>query len=112
MDYHHRNLASGIELFNAGRFFEAHEVLEDAWREAIGERKLFLQALVQLAVGFHHYTMDNVVGAESVLERGLGNLAGYADECEGIDLLALRINVQAWIAALKRSKPCPPYPQI
>jgi predicted metal-dependent hydrolase len=112
MDSKHSSLPRGLELFNAGRFYEAHEVLEDVWREAVGERKLFLQALVQLAVGFHHYTMDNVVGAESVLERGLGNLANYPDDCEGIDLLALRINLQAWIAALKSSNPCPPYPQI
>jgi predicted metal-dependent hydrolase len=112
MDSNDSSLSRGIELFNAGRFYEAHEVLEDVWREAAGDRRLFLQALVQLAVGFHHYTMDNVVGAESVLERGLGNLAGYSDGCEGIDVRALQANVQAWIAALKSSQPCPPYPQI
>ena len=29
----------GIELFNAGRFFEAHEVWEDAWRPGAGLRR-------------------------------------------------------------------------
>src|SRR6266404_4818715 len=83
MDSNHASLRRGIDLFNAGRFYEAHEVLEDVWRESIGERKLFLQALVQLAVGFHHYTTDNVIGAQSVLQRGISNLAVYPDECEG-----------------------------
>jgi predicted metal-dependent hydrolase len=112
MDSNHPDLHRGIELFNAGRFYEAHEALEDVWRESTGERKLFLQGLVQLAVGFHHYTMDNVVGAESVLKRGLGNLVAYPDECEGIDVRVLQANVQDWIAALKNSAPCPPYPRI
>jgi hypothetical protein len=52
------------------------------------------------------------VGAQSVLERGSGNLAGYPDECEGINVRALQANVQAWIAALKSSTPCPPFPCI
>jgi predicted metal-dependent hydrolase len=112
MDSNHASLRRGIDLFNAGRFYEAHEVLEDVWRESIGQRKQFLQGLVQLAVGFHHYTTDNVIGAQSVLKRGISNLAVYPDECEGINIRALRDHVQAWIAALKDSSPCPPYPQI
>jgi predicted metal-dependent hydrolase len=112
MDSNRRTLRRGRELFNEGRFYEAHEVLEDVWRDSIGERKQFLQGLVQLAVGFHHYTTDNVIGAKSVLERGISNLAGYPDQCEGINVRALQLHVQAWITALKNSSPCPPYPQI
>jgi predicted metal-dependent hydrolase len=112
MDSNHPTLRRGIELFNEGRFYEAHEVLEDVWRESKGERKRFLQGLVQIAVGFHHYTTDNIVGAESVLKRGISNLAAYPGECEGINIRALQDQVQGWIAALKDSSPCPPYPQI
>lgn len=43
----------GRRLFNEGRFFEAHEAFEDAWREASGRRKTALQALTQLAAAFH-----------------------------------------------------------
>src|SRR5437879_12299615 len=111
MDTNHATLRRGIELFNEGRFFEAHEVLEDAWRESTGERKQFLQGLVQLAVGFHHYTTDNVIGAESVLKRGMSNLAGYPDECEGLNIRALQDHVQDWLLALSDSAPFPPSPQ-
>ena len=33
-------LARGRELFNAGRYFEAHEAWENAWREETGLVKL------------------------------------------------------------------------
>jgi len=43
----------GREEFRAGRFFEAHERFEDAWRVSTGPEKLRLQGLTQLAAGFH-----------------------------------------------------------
>jgi len=45
----------GIELFNRARFFEAHEVWEDAWRPARGAKKLFYQGLIQVAVALTHF---------------------------------------------------------
>jgi predicted metal-dependent hydrolase len=53
----------GIELFNAGEFFDAHEALEDVWREAGGAEKPFLQGLIQIAVALHHYSTANFAGA-------------------------------------------------
>jgi predicted metal-dependent hydrolase len=68
-------LRRGIHLFNAEHFFEAHEALEDAWREAPAKDKKFLQGVVQLAVALHHYSTGNVVGSRSVLARALRNVA-------------------------------------
>ncbi|HEX8070342.1 MAG TPA: DUF309 domain-containing protein [Pyrinomonadaceae bacterium] len=46
---------AGIELYNAGEFHAAHDAWEDRWRDEAGPReKLFLQALIQSAVAFHH----------------------------------------------------------
>jgi predicted metal-dependent hydrolase len=112
MHSHETAFQHGIELFNSGKFFEAHEVLEDVWRESKGDRKQFLQGLVQLAVGFHHHSTGNITGAESVLMRGIGNLAGYPDEYEGINVRMLHDGVQAWISALKKRNPSPPFPHI
>ena len=77
-DSERQRLRRGIELFNAGEFFEAHEVLEDAWRECAWgtPRRRHLQGLVQLAVAFHHESRGNLIGARSVLERGIRNLMG------------------------------------
>lgn len=46
---------AGIELYNAGEFHAAHDAWEDRWRDDAGPReKLFLQAMIQSAVAFHH----------------------------------------------------------
>ena len=46
---------AGIDLYNAGEFHAAHDAWEDRWRDDAGPReKLFLQALIQSAVAFHH----------------------------------------------------------
>lgn len=46
---------AGIELYNAGEFHAAHDAWEARWVDDCGPReKLFLQAMIQSAVVFHH----------------------------------------------------------
>lgn len=88
----------GLTLFNAGRFYDAHEVLEDAWRETPRGclRRRHLQGMVQLAVAFHHQSRENFVGARSVLERGLRNIAGGEESFADLDLDRLRAELAEW----------------
>jgi predicted metal-dependent hydrolase len=102
----------GLELFNAGEFFDAHEVLEDVWRAAPAEEKKFLQGLIQLAVGLHHYSRGNLAGARSLLARGNRNLSGYADRHGGIDLARLRPRVAQWVRALENAEMVPELPRL
>ncbi|HEX8919932.1 MAG TPA: DUF309 domain-containing protein [Pyrinomonadaceae bacterium] len=45
----------GIDLFNEGEFHAAHDAWEDRWMGEVGrDEKLFLQAMIQSAVAFHH----------------------------------------------------------
>jgi predicted metal-dependent hydrolase len=46
---------AGIELYNAGEFHAAHDAWESRWMGEVGPaEKLFLQAMIQSAVAFHH----------------------------------------------------------
>jgi predicted metal-dependent hydrolase len=46
---------AGIDLYNDGEFHAAHDAWEERWRDDAGpSEKLFLQALIQSAVAFHH----------------------------------------------------------
>ncbi|MGB9179389.1 MAG: DUF309 domain-containing protein [Pyrinomonadaceae bacterium] len=46
---------AGIDLYNAGEFHAAHDAWEERWVDEAGPReKLFLQAMIQSAVAFHH----------------------------------------------------------
>jgi len=74
-----REYLQGIEDFNAGRYFDAHEIWEEIWLRSSGETKLFYQMLIQAAVGLHHYERGNARGA-----RGM-----HANVIEKLDRLPL-----------------------
>ncbi len=100
----------GLALFNSARFFDAHEALEDAWREAPRHSRLrqHLQGIVQLAVAFHHQSTGNYTGARSVLERALRNLDGAEESFPELDLKSLRTSLKPWreyLAEIRTSAP-------
>jgi pSer/pThr/pTyr-binding forkhead associated (FHA) protein len=76
----------GIEHFNAGRYYEAHELWEEMWVRAAGEEKLFLQMLIQAAVALHHYDRGNLRGARNLYRTVTDKLARYSHSFLGIDL--------------------------
>jgi predicted metal-dependent hydrolase len=87
----------GLDLFNRGHFFDAHEVLEDVWREApLRVSRRHLQGMVQLAVAFHHHSKGNHVGARSVLERAMRNISGADSSFPDLDLDRLRADLACW----------------
>ncbi len=86
----------GIQLFNSRRFFECHEVWEEAWTPERGPRRVFLQSLIHFAVALHHAERFNAVGAGRQLRKGLRKLAGYLPCCEGID--TARLHAEGLIA--------------
>jgi DUF309 family protein family protein len=46
---------AGIDLYNAGEFHAAHDAWEERWMGPVdAAEKLFLQAMIQSAVAFHH----------------------------------------------------------
>lgn len=102
----------GIELFNSGAFFDAHEAWEDVWRGAEGLEKQFLQGLVQTAVAFHHYSTGNVTGAGSVLERARKNLAACPEEFGEIRVTQLLESLERWSEVLATGEPEPTLPQL
>ncbi len=102
----------GIRLFNERAFFDAHEVLEDVWREAPEQDRAFLQGLIQIAVALHHHSRGNLVGAASLLARGQKNLSPYGDAYGEVDLAKLRRDIEHWRDALAHQQPPPPWPQL
>ena len=90
------SIAEGIRLFNTQKFFEAHEALEAVWLKAHGEEKTFLHGLIQVAAAFHHFTRGNLVGFQSLLEKGLTKLESCGESRAGIELAGLLEQLQPW----------------
>src|SRR5207249_517674 len=77
-------LARGIEHFNAGRYFQAHEAWEEGWHPAPEPERDFWQGLTQVAVGMTHRERGNAHGAVTLLRRGAQRLAGYGERHMGV----------------------------
>jgi predicted metal-dependent hydrolase len=61
---------AGIDLYNAGEFHAAHDVWEERWMDEVGPReKLFLQAMIQSAVAFHHLDIGRPGAARQMYLR-------------------------------------------
>jgi hypothetical protein len=105
-------LQRGIRLFNNCDFFLCHEVLEEAWTKEVGPRRLFLQALIHLAVGFYHCERANPAGASSQLKKGIHKLALYLPSCEGIDTARLHREAVAELERIEAGAAVTIYPQI
>jgi predicted metal-dependent hydrolase len=46
---------AGIDLYNSGEYHAAHDAWEELWMGPVApDEKLFLQAMIQSAVAFHH----------------------------------------------------------
>lgn len=76
----------GISLFNPGRIFEAHEVLEAAWLEAEAQHRKFLHGLIHVSAAFHYYTRGNPARFWSPLQKDCAKLENTGGKAEGADL--------------------------
>jgi predicted metal-dependent hydrolase len=79
-------LERGLELIRVGAYFEAHEELEDEWRDAPASERDFLQGLVHVAVAWHHAGRENRPGCERQLEKAARRLGPYRPSHRGVDV--------------------------
>ena len=109
----HELWAEGIELFNAGQFFDCHEVWEELWQRESGAEKLFYQGMIQAAVAILHVERGNLRGARSTWDKARAKLEFLPAQHMGIALDELRATVDAFIAAARADcRPAPPPPKI
>jgi uncharacterized protein len=90
----------GVDHFNARRFFEAHDVWEELWLRAPEPEKNFLQGLIQLAAGWHHYLRGNSSGAESLLAAGAVKLSRCPETHRGLCVGELVARAKHWAKML------------
>jgi len=61
---------AGIDLYNVGEFHAAHDAWEERWLGEVGaDEKLFLQAMIQSAVAFHHLQIGRPGAARQMYTR-------------------------------------------
>jgi uncharacterized protein len=85
----------GLEEIRAGRFFEAHEELELAWRAAPAEERDFFQGLVHVAVAWYQAGRGRPVATARQLEKAARRLAPFAPAHRGVDVDGVLRQVEA-----------------
>jgi predicted metal-dependent hydrolase len=90
----------GIEQFNRGEYFTAHETWEEVWLQTAEPEKTFLQGLIQVTAAYHHYTRENHAGTRSLLAAGLAKLEKFPARHRGCEIERLRAAVRRWIEDL------------
>jgi uncharacterized protein len=97
---HAERFHKGLEQFNSGHFFDAHETWEEIWLSSPEPEKTFLQGIIQVAAAFHHYGRGNLQGTRSLMAAGLKKLGRFPNTHRGIELERLRESARAWVAEL------------
>ena len=91
-------LEEGIGLMRDERWFDAHEALEDEWRDAPEPERDFLQGLVHVTVAWHHASRGNAPGAEQldeVVQKATRRLGPYAPAHRAVDVTSVLGQVEA-----------------
>jgi predicted metal-dependent hydrolase len=95
-------LEHGIQLFNSGRFWEAHEAWEEVWMpDRKGPDAGFFKGLIQVAAGCLHYTRRNRRGAVNKWRSGADYLRPYLPEHRGVRLAQLVEGVDGYVVAMR-----------
>ena len=79
----------GLSLAQEGRFFDAHEAFELAWRACEPSERGFFQGLVHVVVSSYQRGRGRPVAAESQRQKALRRLGAYAPSHRGLDVAAL-----------------------
>jgi predicted metal-dependent hydrolase len=101
----HPKARAGFTLFNQGRYFEAHEELEMAWKEERGNVRRLYQGILEAGVTYLHIHRGNYAGALKVYGRSMRWLREWPEICRGIDVGQLRRDLEAAVAETRRLGP-------
>jgi len=85
----------GLEAIRAGRYFEAHEELEEAWRTAPAGERDFFQGLVHVAVAWYQAGRGRPVATGRQLEKAARRLAPFAPAYRGVAVQSVLEQVEA-----------------
>ena len=76
----------GLNSFRNSNYYDAHEHWEDLWSDYYLKDAKFIQALIQLSVGYFHIINNNKNGALGLLKKCKPKFEMFEPYCRGIDV--------------------------
>jgi uncharacterized protein len=97
-------LREGINLFNQGRFFEAHETWELLYQSAEINDKSFLEGLIQLSAACRLIDdFGEIRGPVKLIYQALIRFENYQPTYLAIKVADLAVAMEAWAKELEAS---------
>ena len=99
-------------LWNAGEFYEAHEVLEEVW-ECVKdkEKRECYQGVIRFAIALHHYRSGENKKAENVLKKAVPQMERCGVSLP-INIRELSLQSKDILHRLKEGKAVDPFPTL
>jgi uncharacterized protein len=98
------SLERGIDLFNRGLYWEAHEAWEEAWTpDRRGPDRGFYKGLIQVAAGCLHYGRRNRRGTVNKWRSGTEYLRPYLPRHREVELQPLVELIEANLRTVEES---------
>jgi predicted metal-dependent hydrolase len=95
-------LERGVELFNQGRYWEAHEAWEQAWvPDRYGPDRGLYKGLIQVAAGCLHHRRRNRRGTLNQWRSGIDYLRPYLPRHHGLELQPLVERIEVCLTKLE-----------
>lgn len=91
-----------VELFNAGRYWESHEVLEGPWR---AHRSPFYKGMIIYASAFVHGRRGNPRGVRKQLLKAEKYLTGYLPHYLGVHVEGRLFHARRCLALVESASP-------
>jgi len=97
--------SNGVELFNRGEFFEAHEAMEEAMNLLEDDTSDwdFYRGMLRASVANHKLGQNEIASAQLHLRAALKFLEPYPDRHRGIRLREFRSALTAELGRLESS---------
>ena len=85
----------GLNEYEKGDYFEAHEAWEDLWSDYNFPDRKFIQGLIQLSVSFVHLSNGNMIGARNLLKNCEQKFSVYKGIHRQINISELKFAIEA-----------------
>ena len=100
-----KEFARGVELFNRGEFWLAHEAWEEIWIRNREDCRLFFQGLIQAAAAYHLLVeKGSGRGGRANLEKALPKLKPFEPAFLGIRVTPLVEVMESCLGELRESE--------
>ncbi|PYV43808.1 MAG: DUF309 domain-containing protein [Acidobacteria bacterium] len=93
-----------MALFNARKFWEAHEAWEEIWQQHPEDGRFFIQGLIQLAAAYHQLLRKIYRGFVIHIKQAQERLVLFPNTFLGINVAALLETINRSVKVIEGSK--------